>query len=240
MCGFAGLAAAGGEEEASPREGRAPGAVRAASAPPLEKRGRRQKKPKEKGAEDTDRAQGEAALQRLQPAPLGRRTRATSVDVPPPSSKPGPSQTPFSSQGLRPAFAIPPRRQTSGRAHSGGSPGMAGTRQVEPSDWLKLRTVTLLLEHNQEGEPVAAPSGRTAPKEENRSPPREGKGQGGSSKENPRPPPGCEGSKDLGPGGGGQGGGAGKPPLKGRRRRTTPTSTTRKTRRKKRRRTTTR
>ena len=94
---------------------------------------------------------------------------------------------------------------------------MAGTRQVEPSDWLKLRTVTLLLEHNQEGEPVAAPSGRTAPKEENRSPPREGKGQGGSSKENPPPASGREGegSKDLGPGGGGQGGGAGKPPRKG-------------------------
>ena len=92
---------------------------------------------------------------------------------------------------------------------------MAGTRQVEPSDWLKLRSVTLLLKHNQEGEPVAAPSGRTAPKEENRSPPREGKGQGGSSRENPRPPPGGEGSKDLGPGGGGQGGGAGKPPPKG-------------------------
>ena len=75
--------------------------------------------------------------------------------------------------------------------------------------------MTLLLEHNQEGESVAAPSGRTAPKEENRSPPREGKGQGGSSRENPRPPPGGEGSKDLGPGGGGQGGGAGKPPPQG-------------------------
>ncbi|OLP74439.1 hypothetical protein AK812_SmicGene46021, partial [Symbiodinium microadriaticum] len=59
---------AGGEEEASPP--------------------RRQKKPKEKGAEDAERA------------------RATSVDVPPPPSKPGPSQTPSPSQGLRPAFAI--------------------------------------------------------------------------------------------------------------------------------------
>ena len=92
--------------------------------------------------------------------------------------------------------------------------GWAG--QVEPKDWLKLRTVTLLLEHlNREDGPVVAPSGRTAPKKENRSPPREGKGQGGDPREPPRPPSGGEGSKDSGHGGGGQGGGAGKPPLKG-------------------------
>ena len=68
--------------------------------------------------------------------------------------------------------------------------------------------MTLLLEHlNRDG--------LTAPNKENRSPPREGKGQGGGPRENPRPPSGGEGSKDSGPGGGGQGGGAGKPPPKG-------------------------
>ena len=76
-------------------------------------------------------------LQKLQPAPLGRKTRATSVDVPPPFSEPGPSQTRSSSQGPqgpRPAFAIPPRRQTPGLPLEG--PEARGRLVVEAREWL--------------------------------------------------------------------------------------------------------
>ncbi|CAE7572142.1 unnamed protein product, partial [Symbiodinium microadriaticum] len=83
-------------------------------------------------------------LQRLQAAPLGRKTQTTSVDVPPPFPRPGPSHTQSPSQGRRPAFATPPRRSGGPGACGGGVAGNSGTRQA---DWLKLRTVTLLLEH---------------------------------------------------------------------------------------------
>ena len=52
-----------GKKRRAHDEGGGPGDVRAASAPPFGERGRRQKKPKEKGAEDADRAQGETAAE---------------------------------------------------------------------------------------------------------------------------------------------------------------------------------
>ena len=108
-------------------------------------------------------------------------------------------------------------------------------------DWLKLRTVTLLLEHlNREDGPVVAPSGRTAPKKENRSPPREGKGQGGDPREPPRPPSIGRALRTRGMEEAVKEEARESLPPKGRRRKTTPTSTTRRTRKRRRRRTTTR
>ena len=222
-----------GRKRRAPDEGRAPGAVRAASAPPFGGRRPRARR---------DRCRGSRPRRwdgRLNPSPTQSPSQGT--------------KSCWDEHSWSARLCHPPSQADSRAAHSepggpracgGGGPGLAGNsgaRQVEPADWLKLRTVTLLLEHlNREGEPVAAPSGLTAPKKENRSPPREGKGQGGGPRENPRPPSGGEGSKDSGLEEAVKEEVRENLPLKGRRRRTTPTSTTRKTRRKKRLRTMTR
>ena len=110
------------------------------------------------------------------------------------------------------------------RAHSGGSPGMAGTRQVECSDWLKLRTVTLLLEHNGAERPHSAKGGKPKPTPKARD--REGAQERTPARlREVRAPRTWDREEAV------------KEEV---RRRTTPTSTTRKTRRKKRLRTTTR
>ena len=102
--------------------------------PPLGSEGGGRRSPRRRVRRTQTARKEKPPLERLQPAPLGRRTRATSVDVPPPSSKPGPSQTPSPSQGLRPAFAIPPRRQTSGQPIVG--PEARGRIVVEAREWL--------------------------------------------------------------------------------------------------------
>ena len=163
--------------------------------PPLGSEGGGRRSPKEKGAEDADRAQGETAAEapaRAAGTEDSSHVSGRALSVFEAGSEPASVPESGPSAGL----CHPPSEADSWAVHSwsggpracgGGSPGLAGTRQVEPSDWLKLRTVTLLLEHlNQEGEHVAAPNGRAAPKEEHRSPPREGKGQGGVPRENPR------------------------------------------------------
>ena len=234
-----------GRKRRAPDEGRA---GRAVSAPPLGERGRRLKKPKDEGAEDTGRAQGEEAAAEAPARAAGTEDSSHFSGRAPSVLGAGAESDSVLESGPSRALGQPLPSPLGGRPRAcfggpgGPSAGVAGAGQVEPKDWLKLRTVTLLLEHlNREDGPVVAPSGRTAPKKENRSPPREGKGQGGDPREPPRPPSGGEGSKDSGHGGGGQGGGAGKPFFsKGRRRKTTPTSTTRRTRKRRRRRTTTR
>ena len=128
----------------APDEGRAPGAVRAASAPLLGSEGGGRRSPRRRARRTQAARKERPPLQRLQAAPLGRKTQTTSVDVPPPFPRPGPSHTQSPSQGRRPAFATPPRRSGGPGACGGGVAGNSGTRQA---DWLKLRTVTLLLEH---------------------------------------------------------------------------------------------
>ena len=115
-----------GRKRRAPDEGRA---GRAVSAPRLGREGGGLRSPRMRARRTQAARKEKKPLQKLQPAPLGRKTRATSVDVPPPFSEPGPSQTRSSSQGPQ-----GPRRQTPGLPLEG--PEARGRLVVEAREWL--------------------------------------------------------------------------------------------------------
>ena len=130
-----------GRKRRAPDEGRAPGAVRAASAPPFGERGRRQKKPKEKGAEDAGRAQGETAAEA--PGRAAGTEDSSHVSGRAPSVSEAGSE-PYSVPdwaddllGRGWARLTPPRRQTPGLPIVG--PEARGRVVVEARDWLETR-----------------------------------------------------------------------------------------------------
>ena len=151
-----------GKKRRAHDEGGAPGTFRAASAPPSGERGRRQKKPKEKGAEDAGRAQGETAAAEAPARAAGTEDSSHVSGRAPAVFEAGAQPDSFPGSGPSASFCHPPSEAEPRPAHSwaggprtcgGGSSGVAGSRQVEPQDWLRRRTV----EHAKGGEPQPTP-----------------------------------------------------------------------------------
>ena len=102
--------------------------------PLLGERGRRQKKPKEKGAEDTDRAQGEAAAAEAPARAVGSEDSSHVSGRAPSVFEAGSQPDPVPESGPSAGFAIPPRRQTSRQPIVG--PEARGRIVVEAREWL--------------------------------------------------------------------------------------------------------
>ena len=136
-----------GRKRRAPDEGRAPGAVRAASAPHFGERGRRQKKPKKKGAEDAGRAQGETAAEAPgraagteDPSHVSGRAPSVSEAGSEPDSVPesGPTTCWDEHSSWSARLCHPPSQADSRAAHIVG-PEARGRVVVEARDWLETR-----------------------------------------------------------------------------------------------------
>ena len=124
------------EEEASPGRRTSPRSRHSSLCPPpLQKRGRRQKKVKEKGAEDAGRAQGETAAAEAPGRAAGTEDSSHVSGRAPSVSGPEPHSLPESGPTAR--LCHPPCRQTPGLPIVG--PEARGRVVVEAPDWLETR-----------------------------------------------------------------------------------------------------